>query len=138
MIIRNIQYDDYDKGYMDLLKQFTNYDYYIDEEFFKKYISINKHIRIIVIEENNRIIGAGTIFKLEKLHNNPVGQIEDVIIDKNERNKGYGIAIIKKLIDIAKNEYNAYKVILNCVNDNITFYKKCGFTIVGNEMKLTI
>ena len=30
--------------------------------------------------KENKLIGAGTIFKLEKLHNNSIGQIEDVII----------------------------------------------------------
>jgi len=138
MIIRNIEQNDYDKGYMNLMKQFTNFDYNISKEQFTDYLHRNhKHIRIIVIEDNGIIIGAGSIFKLEKLHNNPVGQIEDIIIDKRQRGKGYGKAIVERLVDIGKNEFKAYKIILNCLDENIEFYNKCGFKLVGNEMKLT-
>ena len=61
---------------------FSNYKKDVSYEYFKNYIKQKDKIKIIIIHNNeNKIIGAGSIFKLEKLHNNPIGQIEDVIIE---------------------------------------------------------
>ena len=84
-ILRNIEYDDFDKGYIDLMYEFTNYQYPITKENFINYIDTYKNYKTIVIYSNKekRIIGAGTIIIVHKIHNNPIGQIEDVIISKN-------------------------------------------------------
>ena len=134
---RNLIKEDYNE-YMDIMYEFTNYKYDLSKENFEKQIdNINNNNlqQIIVIIYNNKLIGAGTIFKLTKIHNNPVGQIEDVIIKNEYRGKGFGKLIIEKLIDIGINNFGCYKVILNCLDKNIDFYKKCGFQEVGVEMK---
>jgi len=136
--IRNIEYDDYDKGYMDLMYEFTNYNYPMTKENFINFIDMHKNYRMVIIysEKEKRIIGAGTIIIIYKIHNNPIGQIEDVIISEKYRNNGFGKQIIEKLIDIGKNECKCYKIILNCLEKNIKFYENCGFINVGVEMKL--
>ncbi len=137
-IVRKIETDDYDKGYMELMYEFTNYKHDISKEFFSKYINTqNCQIIVVYSEIDKKIIGSGTIFKIEKIHNNPIGQIEDVIITQTCRNYGFGKKIINELINIGKNEFKCYKIILNCLDKNIKFYENCGFTIVGIEMKLT-
>ena len=137
-IFRNIEYDDFDKGYMDLMYEFTNYNYPITKEEFVNFIDTRDYYRIVVIysEIEKRIIGAGTIIIVRKIHNNPIGQIEDVIISEKYRKNGLGKQIIEKLIDIGKNEFKCYKIILNCLEKNIKFYENCGFIEVGVEMKL--
>jgi glucosamine-phosphate N-acetyltransferase len=140
LLFRNIIKDDYNQ-YIDLMYQFTNYKYNLSKDDFDKYIDdINNNNKqtIIVIIYQNELIGAGTLFKLIKLHNNPVGQIEDVIIKDKYRKNGYGKLIINKLTEIGINNYGCYKIILNCINKNINFYKKCGFEEVGVEMKYSI
>jgi GNAT superfamily N-acetyltransferase len=136
--LRNIEYHDFDKGYMDLMFEFTNYQYPMTKEKFINFIDTQKNYKIIVIysEKEKRIIGAGTIIIVHKIHNNPIGQIEDVIICEKYRKNGFGKQIIKKLIDIGKNEWKCYKIILNCLEKNIKFYENCGFVNVGVEMKL--
>jgi len=138
IIFRNIEYDDFDKGYMDLMYEFTNYNYLITKEEFINFIDTHKNYKIIVIysEIEKKIIGAGTIIIVHKIHNNPIGQIEDIIISEKYRKYGLGKQIIEKLIDIGKNENKCYKIILNCLEKNIKFYEKCGFIIAGVEMKL--
>ena len=138
LIFRNIEYDDFDKGYMDLMFEFTNYNYPITKEQFINFITTNTNYKIVVIYSNTekRIIGAGTIILLYKIHNNPIGQIEDVIISEKYRKNGLGKQIIDKLIDIGKKEYKCYKIILNCLEKNIKFYQNCGFITTGVEMKL--
>lgn len=137
-IFRNIEYDDFDKGYMDLMYEFTNYNYPITKEEFVNFIDTHKNYKIIVIysEIEKKIIGAGTIIIVHKIHNNPIGQIEDVIISEKYRKNRLGKQIIEKLIDIGKNEFKCYKIILNCLEKNIKFYENCGFVEVGVEMKL--
>lgn len=137
-IIRELNEEDYNNGYFELMFQFTNYKYEMNENDFKTYISNNiANNRIIIIYSNieKKIIGAGSIYLLRKLHNNGVGQIEDVIIDENYRGNGYGKLIIEKLINIGLNDLKCYKIILNCLDKNIDFYKKCGFIVAGNEMR---
>jgi glucosamine-phosphate N-acetyltransferase len=135
-IIKDIEINDYYDGYFDLMYEFTNYRKEINIDFFTNYIKNKDKVRIVVLKINNKIIGAGSIFKIEKIHNNPIGQIEDVIITKNFRNNGFGKIIIDKLIEIGKNEFKCYKIILNCLDKNIDFYKKCNFDIVGVQMRL--
>lgn len=134
--ITEITDEDYNNGYMNLMYEFSNYKKDIMNECFKKYISNRDNVRILVIRDiENKIIGAGTIFKLEKLHNNPIGQIEDVIITETYRNFGLGKIIIEHLINIGLNDFKCYKVILNCLDKNIKFYEKCNFSISGVQMK---
>jgi glucosamine-phosphate N-acetyltransferase len=95
----------------------------------------SKKIVVVLSQVENKIVGAGTIFKLEKIHNNPIGQIEDVIIKESHRGIGLGKILIQKLSSIGLKDLNCYKIILNCLNKNIDFYKKCNFSIAGVEMK---
>ena len=51
--------------------------------------------------------------------------------------RGYGLG--KKLLETAKSECDGcYKIILDCSNENVDFYKKCGYEWKGNEMALYI
>jgi len=136
LIIREIESDDYNRGYLDLMYEFTNYKIEITQREFTKYIENNTaKILVILLPAENKIIGAGTIFKIDKLHNKPVGQIEDVIISEKYRNLGLGKILIKKLLNIGIYHFNAYKIILNCLEKNIGFYQKIDFNVVGVEMK---
>jgi glucosamine-phosphate N-acetyltransferase len=139
-IFREITNEDYYNGYLELLYEFTNYNHEINENQFKDYLlkmKNNNFNKIIVITTKtaSKIIGAGTIFRLEKLHNNPIGQIEDIIITNNFRGYGLGKLLIEKLANIGINELKCYKIILSCLPKNIEFYNKCNFIEVGTEMK---
>jgi len=128
--------EDHFNDYFDLMYEFSNYKKDVSYDYFKNYIKQNDKIKIIIINNNkNKIIGAGTIFKLEKLHNNPIGQIEDVIISEKYRGLGLGKKIIKELVKIGIEDFKCYKVILNCLDKNIGFYEKSSFEIAGVEMK---
>jgi len=139
LLIRELLIDDFYNGYPELMYEFTSYSHITSFEKFKNDINESKNnckILVICNMQTNKIIGAGTIFKLIKLHNNPVGQIEDVIITESYRKKKLGKLLIKELVRIAINEFKCYKVILNCLDKNIGFYLKCGFKVVGAEMRI--
>ena len=137
--IREIQEDDYDRGYVKLMYEFTNYNYPITKKKFVDYLQDMKSRNTICVvhsKKDNRIIGAGTIFKLNKLHNNPVGQIEDFIITENYRHTGLGSKLLSHLTRIGIEQYKCYKVILKTHKETSSFYLKNGFIETGIEMKL--
>jgi glucosamine-phosphate N-acetyltransferase len=113
-----------DIGYLDLLEYKYSWNFKKDPK------------RIIkVVEQDGKLVGAGTLFILEKLHCNPIGQIEDVVVSEEYRGQGYGKRIVSHLVEIAKN-FGCYKIILNSHYHNVDFYIKCGFTKEGVQMVL--
>lgn len=133
--IRKIQKDDV--GVLSLLSQLSDT---IDDnsELFKNYVEhIPKDQHTLVVEVDGTIVGVGTIFTEKKLIHSfgKVGHIEDIVIDRCVRGKGYGKLLIQNLIQIA-NSIGCYKCILNCSTENIPFYESCGFTLSSSQMSI--
>lgn len=104
----------------------------------KKFIkSLPENNKIYGMKVDNNIIGFGTVIIEPKITHNlgHVGHIEDIIISKEYSGKGHGKKLVNFLISIANN-YKCYKVILNCSENNILFYEKCGFKQKNYEMSL--
>jgi len=142
---RDIQLSDYNetKTILSFLTK-QNEDFSFDS-FTKLYSSLNSNHRIIccfyndIEAETNTLVGIGTILIEYKLIHNCscVGHIEDVAVHEKYRNMNFGKKLIDKLVTIAKEKY-AYKVILNCTEENAGFYKKCGFHESNIEMRINI
>lgn len=111
-----------------LYKEFIQSE--IDMEYFKYFIDniLNKNHKIIIMEVNNNIIGTGTILIEEKLTygGSKLGHIENILINKDYRGKGYGEILVKELLKICKKEM-CYRVDLNCVKELEEFYNKNNF-----------
>lgn len=84
----------------------------------------------------NGIVGVGTLYMMDKLlrGGSTVGQIEDVVVDPACRGLHIGKAIIDKLVHEA-NKFDCYKVVLNCSDENVLFYEKCGFHKHEQQMR---
>jgi len=133
----NLSKNDYDSNYFHLLKQLTEIDpNNMDFETFCRFVEdLNeKHIiKLIKMKDSKKIVGSITVLIEEKLIHNfgKVAHIEDVVVDESMRGFGLG----KKLLEIAESECDGcYKIILNCSNENVKFYEKCGYEWKGNEM----
>lgn len=102
---------------------------------FYNIVKCNSYHHIYVLEEKGEVKAAATLLIEHKLLHNarPVGHIEDVVVDKASRGRGYGKVLIRFLIAIAQQQ-NCYKVILDCSDNNVGFYKQCGLELLGNEM----
>lgn len=135
--ICDLSKDDYDSNYFLLLKQLTSIDpdkmdYGMFSRFVEK-LNENHIIKLIKVKETKKVVGSITVLIEEKLIHNfgKVAHIEDVVVDESMRGFGLG----KKLLEIAENEcYECYKIILDCSNENVKFYEKCGYEWKGNEM----
>jgi phosphoacetylglucosamine mutase len=142
-IVDDLKKEDYDyklyPSYLDLLSQLTIINpKNINREDFNNFIdnlNQNHFIKVIKYKYTNQIVGSITVLKETKLIHDfgKVGHIEDVVVDKALR--GYGLG--KKLVDIAVKEcQDCYKIILDCNDENVEFYKKCGFEWKGNQLAL--
>lgn len=103
----------------------------ITEEFFTNFINNvlnDNHIIMVLEDEEDKIIGTGTILIEEKLTYGgcKMGHIENILINENYRKRGYGKQIVSKLLEIC-NSKKCYRVDLNCSSELENFYKKNGF-----------
>jgi len=149
--IRPLEQDDYNKGYLDLLQQgFTITPSTVSFEEFTRFLNDTRKQTLIIeskrfdipdelinVVKPIQIVASTTIIVEEKLIHNmgKVCHIEDVVVDKDSRGKGFGKQLIQHCVELAKT-YGCYKCILNCDEANVKFYEKCdtGFECKGVEM----
>ena len=88
----------------------------------------DKNIHYFVAEQYGSVVGVASLITINKLirGGNRVAMIEDVAVSKYSGSRGIGTMLIEKLKELAI-EKGCYKTILNCSEENIGFYKKCGF-----------
>ena len=96
----------------------------------------DKNIHYFVAEQYGRVIGVASIIVINKLlrGGNRVGQIEDVAVSRFAGSRGIGRMLIEKLVEIGV-EKGCYKVVLNCSEDVVGFYEKCGFYVKELQMR---
>lgn len=125
------------KNYLNLLNQLSNTTVYNENKFFNFVDNLPRNTRIYLLYDDDKIVGSGTLLIENKIIHNfkNVGHIEDIVVDKNSRGKGYGKFLLYHLISESKN-LNCYKIILNCSNECKLFYEKLGFSNKNSEMSL--
>ena len=138
-IVTPLQKNDYHNGFLQLLEQLTtvNSTEISYDDFSTHFDRMTS--KTFVIKTNQKIIATASIFIESKyIHKlSSVGHIEDVVVDMAHRNQGLGKMLIDYCITYAKKN-NCYKVILNCSEHNMEFYKKCGFNNKNVEMSVYI
>ena len=93
------------------------------------------YIAVIVSRETDAIVATGTVFLEPKFIRTlaTAGHIEDIAVDASTQGKGVGKALIATLSAVGKSR-GAYKILLDCSEDNVPFYTKCGYERKGVEM----
>ena len=126
--------ENYLDEYYNLIKQLVSNINYDKKKLIDYYRNNNKKIYLLV--KDNKIVGTGSLLIEKKIYHNfrNVSHLEDIVIDSNFRGKKYGKELINNLVDISYNDFNCYKVILNCSKKNIKFYEKCDFLNKNVEM----
>ncbi|PSC72859.1 glucosamine 6-phosphate N-acetyltransferase [Micractinium conductrix] len=85
--------------------------------------------KVVVIEDLDKgsIIATATlVVELKFIRGcSKCGHIEDVVVDSTYRGLRLGLRIIEALMKAAE-EAGCYKVILDCSEENVPFYEKCG------------
>jgi len=138
IIIREIEEDDLEKGFLetlDFLRNASDLDKNKAKEILKKIKQNTNHIIYVAID-NKKIVGSTTLLIEQKfIHDGGlVGHIEDVVVRKDYEGKGIGIKLVTSLLERAK-EKNCYKTILDCKDDVKQFYERIGFKHESNGMR---
>ena len=136
-LIRKVEINDYNKNHLELYKNLSVIEpQKISFNQYVKFIdNLNNNHNIFVIEYNNKIIASITLLIEYKLIHNfgKVCHIEDVVVSKEYQKQGLGKKLIEFAINFSKKN-DCYKIILNCSNENISFYYKCGFKNKDNQL----
>ena len=139
MVIRKLEYEDYHRGFFELLSQLTSAEKPTFEDFKNHLDLVNdrKVEQIYVAVMDDAIIGTICVYVEYKfIHGlNRIGHIEDFVVDEKRRRNKIG----SKLMELAKNycqEQNCYKIILDCEDKLIPYYEKFGFKKKANSMQL--
>lgn len=141
LILRDLCASDYYKNYLDLLGQLSKIDKNeIKFEDFLYFINSLEERNVVFIIENKNteeIVACATVYIENKIIHNmgKVCHVEDVVVDKSMRGTGLG-KILMGFIQEYANKMRCYKTILDCTEENIGFYEKCGFKTNGVQMAL--
>ena len=119
---------------IELLQSISEYRPALNEyDNIWKEFSMQNNVHSLVAFINDKLVGYGSLVIEIKIRSGRLGHIEDIVSDTKYRNKGVGLAIVNGLKEIAA-EKGCYKLALECKENNIGFYNKCGFLISGTSM----
>lgn len=94
---------------------------------------------IYVAVENGKVIGTATLVIERKFirRGGLCGHVEDVAVHPDHQKHGVGKALVERLISLAKFR-GCYKVILDCSEELMPFYKQFGFKESERHMRLDL
>ena len=128
-----------------ILSQLTSSPTLEYRDFINIISNLDKNHDIFVYKIEDQPVALITLFIEQKLIHGgkSVGHIEDLVVDKQFRNKKIGKQLLDYIIRICSN-YNCYKVLLDC-NDSMSsdftiedYYIKQGFIRNGLSMRYNI
>jgi glucosamine-phosphate N-acetyltransferase len=111
-----------------LLSQLTSAPLITEKSYNNIINKLDDNHNIFVYVLDNKIVGMITLLHEQKLIHNglKIVHIEDLVVDKEYKNRGIGRDLINYCLDkISKEEY--YKIILDCSEELERFYNKFGF-----------
>ena len=86
----------------------------------------DNYITYVYILDNNIVATCALLYEYKLRYVQPKAYIEDVAVHPDHRGAGYGKEIVEYCYSEAKNR-GAYKVVLTCSDELITYYESMGF-----------
>jgi len=93
VLVRRLEAADYGKGFLELLGQLNSLGNVSKEKFLARVLEIRAGPEYVyVVEDNGRIIAAGTLLAERKFARGcgMCGHIEDIVVDGSQRGRGLG------------------------------------------------
>ena len=127
---RPLKFEDYKKGYLQLLGQMNGFDYTktcnTQEKFNDAVVqTLIANGKVIVGEINGNLVCSGKL-QIEHKFGACVAHIEDIVVAESSRHSGVGKKLVQYLTELAQ-EYKPYKIVLMCKETLSSFYIKCGY-----------
>ncbi len=142
--VREISDTDLQRGFFDTLSNLTevgkiNEDHENAKKVLHEIRSYPFYKVFVAVKKDGEIIGSNTLLIEQKfIHNGGrVGHIEDVATKKGYEGMGIGRALVGRSLKFAA-QMKCYKVILDCSDKNVPFYKKIGFKKCGLSMRYNL
>jgi glucosamine-phosphate N-acetyltransferase len=128
MDIKPLWAPDISTDFLETLIALSVVDLSIDEAKQVFQDRLRQGIRTVIAVENGKVVGTASLLVERKfLHKGgKAGHIEDVAVHPNYQRRGIGKALVMHLVEEAQKR-SCYKVILDCKDELVVFYEKCGF-----------
>lgn len=151
-MIRWLEYTDLNKEYFELLEQLSKTDFTLRNGVSQEFIDrvwaeyMNQPNKYVVVYQNRKhaecplqVIGTASVLVEHKMlhYGSKIGHIEDVVVHKCGRGLNIGKQMIEKCVDLCRKQ-NCYKVVLECSDENVTYYEQFGFNKHDNSMRLDL
>jgi ribosomal protein S18 acetylase RimI-like enzyme len=143
ILIREIEYDDIDNGFLEVLENLISPD--IDNENAKnilKKIKSNPLHKIFVAQDetNDTIVGTTTLIVEPKFINKgmQVGYIEDVSVKKGYEGLGIGFKLVNHATSYAISNLGCKKILLYYSEKNKRFYEKIGYQLANDTFVMKV
>lgn len=136
--IREIEYEDMDKGFLEVLENLVSSDITNNKnakDILKKIKSNPLHkIFVAQNDRDDKIVGTTTLLIEPKFINKgmQVGYIEDVSVRKGYEGLGIGFKLVKYATNYAILKEGCKKILLYCSEKNRPFYEKLGYKLAND------
>ncbi|KAI5197993.1 hypothetical protein E4T39_07026 [Aureobasidium subglaciale] len=140
-VLRPLQRSDFSRGFLTCLIDLTWIGEITESAFEERYDWMATHGKgwyyCIVIDNGDRIVATATMIVERKFIQDftMVAHVEEVCVSSTQQGKGLGLKLVQALNATAE-KVGVAKLILNCSNENIKFYERCGYTKAGQQMEL--
>jgi len=141
LLLRELEIDDFDKGFVQLLSQLTTIGNVTREMFTLRFNERKKtglYYTAVIEDTSKRLIIATPtlLFERKFIHScGLIGHIEDVVVSRDYRSKNLGIRVMDALKQVGA-KTGCYKLILDCSVANTSFYSRLGFVEKERQMAL--
>nr|CAG4647474.1 EOG090X0FKI [Megafenestra aurita] len=145
LIVRPLFMSDYNRGFLELLRELTEVGNISEEKFQEQFnLMKNSHgtyyCTVIIDTTKDRVVGASTLLMERKFIRGCAwrARLEDVVVSPDYRGKQLGKCIVEILTNLGK-ALGAYKMTLDCKDSMKPFYESLGYAAEpGNSNVLSI
>ena len=129
--IRGVCVEDGDNGLWEVYGGLTKAPALKKEQLSALIEELNSDVKrelVVAVNGDGIVLGTASLMMERKLIRGGAlcGHIEDVVVSDKARGQGLGKRLVTHLSDIARGQ-GCYKVILDCAENNVAFYERCGF-----------
>lgn len=138
--IRPLSAEDGGRGFFDVLAQLTKAPPLAPAVFAERLAAERaggvRHT-LVAADASGRVLATGALLLEAKFIRGGAtcAHVEDVVVDAAARGRRLGQRVVTALVELAR-ERKCYKVILDCADDNVPFYERCGFAPKERQMTL--
>ena len=138
--IRYLQKDDFDRGFLECLSSLHPSSMSKEDARDRFDLRFFDGINTLVALDDDTVVGTASWFVEHKfLHGgSQTCHVEDVAVLKERQGEGIGKFLMDYIVEQAETCEGCYKLVLDCSEDNVSFYERCGLHKDSVCMKINL